>query len=547
MKARPFLALVLVVSLMAFGLGLGGWWLVWRQGPLALAHHALSLPRAARYVPRQAPFSLYVFADGEGLAGYARAVAPPRQRRGAAAAIDRLRDGVFAAAGLDYSTELAGWLAPEIGLAVFEDSSPLPASRPDPASPNVDLDADGGWLLALSSRDDEGARRFLQRFWQMRSLAGADLQVSSYRGMGLISGRGSLLGGAPVPLATALVDGDLVLIASGRGVLEQALDVSQIDELNQAGQGGLIQRLEAMGQGAALLVARPEAMGSWLGLPLPQESTSRSTQLVATLQPQGRSLRVEGVLDRLGASLAIDPPPDPARAQALLAALRGNPSALAVLRDPAALMASPLLRPFLERAARLEPAAGPIPALVAAADHGPLLVAQGPQGWLLNTYADTPDPAGLESALAAEGLTAAPLQREDGAVLVWTRLLNDSSPSRRPLPGGEEQLRASLAGWRTEADGVAWWGRSLALLDAEGPGRQAAVRRRQLDGLDLPLAPLRWALGAEPARDLLDTWAPWRILSALAGGGFDPAVRGMALALEPQGTSLAFQGRLEFG
>ena len=51
--------------------------------------------------------------------------------RGRGRAIDRLRDGAFAAAGLDYPSELAGWLAPEIALAVFEGAGPaLPAPGP---------------------------------------------------------------------------------------------------------------------------------------------------------------------------------------------------------------------------------------------------------------------------------------------------------------------------------------------------------------------------------------------------------------------------------
>ncbi|MFM9102666.1 MAG: sulfurtransferase, partial [Cyanobium sp.] len=33
----------------------------------------------------------------------------------------RLRDGAFAAAGLDYAGELAGWLGPETGLWVLAD------------------------------------------------------------------------------------------------------------------------------------------------------------------------------------------------------------------------------------------------------------------------------------------------------------------------------------------------------------------------------------------------------------------------------------------
>ena len=70
----------------------------------------------------------------------------------------------------------------------------------------------------LTSRDDDGARRFLQRFWQTRSLAGTDLQISSYRGIGVIGS--ALLGQAA--LATAFIDDDLLLLASGRVLLEQA-------------------------------------------------------------------------------------------------------------------------------------------------------------------------------------------------------------------------------------------------------------------------------------------------------------------------------------
>jgi hypothetical protein len=200
-------------------------------------------------VPRDAALSFYLLSDPEQPLAYARAVAPPRQRRQAAEAVAHLRDGAFAAAGLDYAGELAGWLGSETGLWVLADQNGDP----------------GGWVLALSSRDNDGARRFLQRFWQTRSLAGTELQISSYRGMGVISGRGALLGRQPIPLATALIDDDLVLLASGRGALEQALDVSQIDALNQAADPLLQRRLQRLGSGMALLVARPDALNTWLG------------------------------------------------------------------------------------------------------------------------------------------------------------------------------------------------------------------------------------------------------------------------------------------
>ena len=184
MKGRPFLAVVLALALLASGLGLAGWALVLRRSPLALQHQALALPRAARFVPAQAPLALFLGSDGEQPVGYARAVAPTRARRAAVDAVERLRDGAFAVAGLDYRDELASWLAPGIALALFDGGLPAPPSDPPGSAPPAATAPPGGWLLALASRDDAGARHFLQRFWQTRSLAGTDLQVVVDQGGG---------------------------------------------------------------------------------------------------------------------------------------------------------------------------------------------------------------------------------------------------------------------------------------------------------------------------------------------------------------------------
>ncbi len=530
MKARPFLALLLALSLVLSGLGLGGWWLVWQRSPLQLQHRPLALPSEARFVPRTAALALYLNTDGEEPLRYARAVAPPRQRRGAIDAVERLRDGAFAAAGLDYRNELAAWLAPGIGVALFDD--PV-----------------GGWLLALHSRDDQGARRFLQRFWQTRSLAGTDLQVTSYRGMGLISGRGGLVGREALPLATALVGDDLVLLASGRGVLEQALDVSQVEELHQASLQLLQRGIGRLGDGAGLLVARPEALERWLGLAAPGSGKGDGSGdgagqqpgvLLAALRPEGPDLRLEGLLE-LPATTPFAPPA--AGEEALLEGLRGSPARLALLRNTPALRQLAPLLPLLERILRPAADPGPLPALVAAADAGPLLVAESAQGWLLGTAADQPTLAALEAPLAAEGLVQAPLRLGERSLQVWTRLQADGAGRLRQADTA--QVRAELAGWRSEEGPLAWWGRSLAPLEARSG--LAAGQERRLQALDLPAAPLRWALDGEAARSLLAHWQPWRLLGLLAGGGLGEPVHGLALAVDPETGVLHWQARLELG
>ena len=519
MKARPFLAVVLAAVLLLLSLAAAGWWLVLQRSPLQLQHQPLVSPRAARFVPRQAPLSLYLLTDGQRPEGYARAVAPGRQRRQAADAVAGLRDGAFAAAGLDYPAELASWLGPELGLALL-------ANEPGGAA--------DGWLLSLRSRDADGARRFLQRFWQTRSLAGTDLQISSYRGMGLISGRGALVGTTPVPIATALVNDDLVLIASGRGVLEQALDVSQIDELNQAASPSFQQALGRLGKGAVLLTAQAEVLGSWLGMPAQLTGPGAVQELVASLRPDGRSLALEALL-RLAPGATGPPPAPPGDAgPALLAALQGQSDSLALVQQPS--LWPELWQPLLAAVLRVGEGGGDglLPALVAAADPGPLLWSAGSQGWLLGTPVDQPDPASLEQGLAAQGLTAAPLPVEgDASVMVWTRL--EAPPAGRRI-GREESavLQASLAGARASQGQLAWWGQNLAVLQEQRESRQTPrLRLAQLAALDQPQASLQWATAAGPAQALLQRWSTWQLLSGLAGRPLAPAVQGLSLSLEP--------------
>ena len=528
MKASRFLAIVLAVAVLLFGLGAAAWWFVLGRSPLQLQHQALAVPLAARFVPRQAPLSLFLFSDGEAPVAYARAVAPPRQRRAATAAVARLRDGAFAAAGLDYATELKTWLGPEIGLSLVATGGD---DHPD------------GWLLSLRSRDADGARRFLQRFWQTRSLAGTDLQISSYRGMGLISGRGALVGTKVVPIATALINDDLVLIASGRGVLEQALDVSQIDELNLAASDAYRRGIEALGDGVALLSARPAAMGPWLGLPDTLIRESAIAGVMAALRPDGPGLVLEAAMVR---SAGAEPaewaiaPQAPARAAALLANLRGEADSLAVLQNPAGLPA--FLQPLLAEA--LAGSSSPLPALVSAADPGPLLWAQGQRGWLLGTGGREPAPEALGAALAAEGLIAAPLQLADGRnVRVWTHLAPGASRKGRSEGG---QLQAELAGARASQGDLAWWSQDLTRLEEQSGGRQGPRQRLdQLAALGRGEAGVQWAVGAGQAQDLLGRWSSWRLLSGLAGQPLAEAADGLAVALTPEASGYRLSVRLD--
>ena len=334
MKGRSFLLALVAMAMVLLTLALGVWWAMARQSPLRIMDRPLELPRAARFMPSDAALTLHWLVDSRQVPAYAQAVAPERQRQLVNDSTRQLRDGAFALAGLDFSTELAGWIGPEVSFAVLD--APAQQSGEQPKQ---------GWVLALSSRDEDGAKRFLQRFWQTRSLAGTDLQISRYRGMGLISGRGALLGRDPQPIATALIDDDLLLLASGRGVLEQALDVSQLDSQHQLGDPVLASDLQSFGRGAAVLIANPGAMERWLGVPSAITAREDLQGLVASLTPQGADLALNAVVHFR--EPLIPRVSQLADSDVLLRDAGGDAETLALLTNPAALLAADAMSPWL--------------------------------------------------------------------------------------------------------------------------------------------------------------------------------------------------------
>ena len=136
-KFRPPLAVLLAIAITLVALGIGGWWWLQRQSPLQLQHQSLKAPITSRFLPRSANLSVVLELDPALLPAYGRAVAPAKQRSTTAARLEQLRDGLFASAGLDYTTELAEWLGEENALALKAATAPGQAP---------------GWVLALTRK-----------------------------------------------------------------------------------------------------------------------------------------------------------------------------------------------------------------------------------------------------------------------------------------------------------------------------------------------------------------------------------------------------------
>jgi hypothetical protein len=543
MKGRSFLLALVASAMVLLTLAFGVWWVMAQQSPLRIVDRPLELNRAARFMPRDAELTLNWLVDPSRIPAYARAVAPVRQREAASESTRQLRDGAFALAGLNFNDELVNWIGPQVSFAVLDQSIS-----------NADDQGGLGWVLALSSQDDDGARRFLQRFWQTRSLAGTDLQITRYRGMGVISGRGALLGRDPQPIATALIDDDLLLLASGRGVLEQALDVSQLESLNLQGDARLADDLTSFGSGVAFLTASPAAMQRWLGVPTVIAERGDLTGLVAGLVTHGTDLDLKALVRFQN---AVVPGADGrSDAEALLDATGGDAQMLALLSAPQALMnpdsRNPLaqwIAPVLQRT--LDSAAAEGAAAVVALDSGPLLLQQGEAGWLLGSRADAPPSEAVSSKLEQDGLVGSTLDADGQSLEVWTRLV-------RQRRHGQESLTADLAVALEQDAGLNWWGQTLEGLRQRRSGGDPSGLKQQLQVLrNLAKAPItqQFALAAEPARDGLGKWRPWTLLQGLGGRSLSPAVQSLTLVAAPdltsdqsgESSSLRLHARLHFG
>jgi hypothetical protein len=292
-------------------------------------------------------------------------------------------------------------------------------------------------------------------------------------------------------------------------------------------------------------------LSSWLGVPADRLAAGGVKDLIAALRPDQRTLVADAWFQLAEDSIPWRPLADPSRNAALLAGGHGEADSLALLQNPAAW---PEALQGLIQGVLAGAGSSPIPALVAAADAGPLLWTESAQGWLIGTGLAQPAPEALDPALAAQGLLSAPLA-VDGSppVRVWTHLEavqqpKSSSPEASPNAAPAPPLQASLEAARSTEGTIAWWGQNLELLKQQHESHPGPRQRQaQVASLEMAKAPMQWALGPAKAQELLQRWTTWRLLSGLAGQPLTPSVDGLAIGLESEANGVHFKARLSFG
>ena len=226
MKLRSFFYLLATIATGLFLTGTIAFFWLFAQSPLGLLNGSRDEPSAAMFISKQAPVMASLMVNPDRLTALRQIVVKPGKRKQARAELDQFKQGLIGATGLDYQRDLQPWLGDEITLAVT----------------TLDIDRDSengqqpGYLMALTTKDPQRSREFLQVFWQKQAIAGTNLIFEPYKGTKLIYGSElkdsqTRKPNSPLLLASAVIGDRFVLFANSPKVLRDAINTVQAEEL----------------------------------------------------------------------------------------------------------------------------------------------------------------------------------------------------------------------------------------------------------------------------------------------------------------------------
>ncbi|BBA80310.1 hypothetical protein RGRSB_1953 [cyanobacterium endosymbiont of Rhopalodia gibberula] len=244
------------------------------QSPLKLLPGGvLREPITAVFIPKQAPVMISLLVNPDRLESLAQYITFPQNRGRSHREFLSLEKQLLSKTGLDYQTQIRPWLGEEITLAVTS----LDFDR------NPDNGVQPGYLLAVTTKDRELAKVFLQSSYSKDAISGtSDLIFESYKGVNLIyqRHRDNLVNTRLS--ATAILD-NLVLFANDPKILRDAINNVQVRTLNLKNSSNYQEALKTITKPRiGIVYANFPALSAWLGrLPIPEIPEITQTLTVA--------------------------------------------------------------------------------------------------------------------------------------------------------------------------------------------------------------------------------------------------------------------------
>ncbi|MGK7877203.1 MAG: DUF3352 domain-containing protein [Xenococcaceae cyanobacterium] len=223
MKLRSFFIALATGVLVLLLIAAGSLYWILAQSPLNLLRgRVTTAPTAAMFVPTQAPVMVSMLVNPDHLETFRQLTASVGERRRSQVELNQLKKSLLANTGLNYQKDIQPWLGDEITLAVT----------------SLDFDRDWengvqpGYLLAVTTKDSELAREFLQLYFSEQAIAGtSDLIFEQYKGINLIY-QHPLEAELNSRIVASAVVGDFVLFANHPKVLRDAINNVQVADLN---------------------------------------------------------------------------------------------------------------------------------------------------------------------------------------------------------------------------------------------------------------------------------------------------------------------------
>ncbi|YAI82054.1 MAG: DUF3352 domain-containing protein [cyanobacterium endosymbiont of Rhopalodia sterrenbergii] len=274
MKLRSFfIILAISVFILLSGASISLYWILGQSPLKLLSGGVLREPMTAVFIPKQAPVMVSLLVNPDRLESLAQYIAFPQNRRRSHREFLSLEKQLLSKTGLDYQTQIRPWLGEEITLAVTS----LDFDR------NPDNGVQPGYLLAVTTKDRELAKVFLQSSYSKDAISGSsDLIFESYKGVNLIYQHHR---DNPVNIrlsATAILD-NLVLFANDPKVLRDAINNVQVRTLNLKNSPNYREALKTITKPRiGIVYANFPALSAWLGnLPIPEIPEITQTLTVA--------------------------------------------------------------------------------------------------------------------------------------------------------------------------------------------------------------------------------------------------------------------------
>ncbi len=468
----------------------------------------LVLPATAAFIPSNASLTLHSFIDLNNLPVFTDVSASKQNKSGIQKEVKAIRDSFFSFAGLDFGRDLAEWVSDEASFSLLDNKN-----------------NSTGWIFLAHIRK-ERSETFIDNFLASRDLSEDKVMIVNYENYEIIK---PLEGNDKYQFSIVDLGNGIVMISSSLEDIKQSIDTSKISHQDSLSTKNMVEVIDQLGDGIALLSVSQSALNKWLGFPLEFTERNDVNGLIGGIKFKGSSLIFEGLipLESLPDKLASNS----YSFEDINSDSKGLVHSFALFSSSINEFDITNRSPFIELI-------DPLVTQLVPADNSklfkqitglndlPSVWLNEPSGWVVGTQASDEDVSEISSKLVNEGWIQSELSSDKKSVFVWTKLFVNQFI---------DDLNVELA-TALEQDGeFSWWGQTLAALQQRRNTKELGINLeapKELSQSDMNKR-YSYVVAFDRSSTLmqLKAWRPWVLLRAFVGTSVNSSLQGLHIAL----------------